>query len=141
MLTIAHATAYCLIGVYLLTSAGNFACRLLFHTSGMKAAIEATDEATKSAGRIIGSLERIVLASTIIVGRWEILAAVIALKTIARFKELDKQLNAEYFLIGSLFSVIWSMAITGAWIAYDHRFGADIHHSLVALVEHKDAAK
>ena len=52
-------------------------------------------------------------------------AFVIALKTVARIKEMDQRVFAEYFLVGSLFSLLWTIAVVGAWQAYDHQLGAD----------------
>ncbi|MGF0536877.1 hypothetical protein ACQQ2Q_02705 [Agrobacterium sp. ES01] len=50
----------------------------------------------------------------------------IALKTVARFKEMDERDFAEYFLVGSLFSILWTMFVTSAWLAYDHKLGSDL---------------
>lgn len=58
----------------------------------------------------------------------------IALKTVARFKELDDRLPAEYFLIGSLFSIFWAMLITGAWLGYDRAYGIDLHRTMLEVV-------
>ena len=33
-------------------------------------------------------------------------------ETVARFKELDERLHAEYFLVGSLFSILWAVGVT-----------------------------
>jgi hypothetical protein len=77
-------------------------------------------------GRLIGIFERVLMAGGIFIGEWEIWIAVIALKTVARFKELDERLDAEYFLVGSLFSMVWAIVITYAWIAYDQYFGYNI---------------
>ncbi|MEM9234876.1 MAG: hypothetical protein AAGA69_11660, partial [Pseudomonadota bacterium] len=60
------------------------------------------DDAQLAAGRVIGILERSLIAAGILTGKWEVMAAVIALKTVARYKELEQQIQAEYFLIGSL---------------------------------------
>lgn len=67
-----------------------------------------------------------IMAIGIITHSWEILAAVIALKTVARFKEMDERGFAEYFLVGSLFSIFWTMLVTTAWLSYDHTFGIDL---------------
>ncbi|MGU3391875.1 hypothetical protein [Sphingomonas sp. M1A8_2b] len=101
----------------------------------MKEAMAATPEEAYSAGRIIGWLERLILAIGIIAHSWEVLAAVIALKSVARFKELDTKLPAEYFLVGSLFSVFWAMLITGTWLSYDQRFGIRLRETAVHLLQ------
>ena len=134
MLATAHTLLYTGIALYLLTSTGNWACRLLLSLTGFKDAIAGTLGSGQPAGRIIGGLERLILAAGIVAQSWEVLAAVIALKTVARFKELEHQLPAEYFLVGSLFSVLWAMLITGAWLAYDQALGLDVHHSVAHVL-------
>lgn len=141
MLTLLHAVAYTVIALWLLTIAGNWLCRLLFKKTGLKGALVTTQgrekpeevSVSQPAGRTIGGLERIILAIGVVCQRWEILAAVVALKTVARFKELDEQISAEYFLVGSLFSVLWAMLITAAWLGYDHYFGMDLHQMAAVL--------
>lgn len=78
------------------------------------------------AGRMIGSLERIIIFLGLAAGSWEIIAAVIALKTVGRFKELDQQLHAEYFLIGSLASMVWATLISLILIWFDRHLGFNI---------------
>ena len=43
----------------------------------------------------------------------------VALKRVARFKDLDERLNAECFLVGSLFSILCAVFVALAWRAYD----------------------
>ena len=126
-----HSIAYTAVALFLLTLVGNWACRLLFAATGMTGS---TPPATPRAGRVIGTLERLVLALGIITHSWEILAALIALKTVARFRELDDQTFAEYFLVGSLFSILWAVFITGLWTLYDGWYGANIATSLTNLL-------
>lgn len=144
MLTGLHAVAYTGVAFLLLTVVGNWLCRALFSFTGLSEAMTAAEVSAspaqstaqppaKPAGRTIGWLERVILAIGIVTQRWEILAAVIALKTVARFKELDEQLPAEYFLVGSLFSILWAMLVTAAWVGYDHQFGMDLHHMVTAF--------
>ena len=54
---------------------------------------------------------------------WEILAGVVALKTVARYSKLDEQHKAEYFLIGSLASILWAVVITAVIALYDRGWG------------------
>ncbi|MEP0407639.1 MAG: hypothetical protein ABJD74_10565, partial [Roseibium sp.] len=75
------------------------------------------------AGRVIGVLERLLIVTGLVLGKWEVLVAVIALKTVARYQELDAKLNAEYFLIGSLASVLWAVATSVALLLYDQSVG------------------
>lgn len=81
------------------------------------------DEDQLNAGRIIGILERGLVAIGIIAMRWEVMAAVIALKTVARYKELEEQIQAEYFLIGSMASLLWAVLVTGALVWFDGTAG------------------
>lgn len=128
-----HIVLYTGIALLLLTWAGNWFCRLLFDLTGLKDAT-ADDTVTHQAGWIIGGLERTILAVGIIGHSWEILAAVIALKTVARFSKLNDQRFAEYFLVGSLFSVFWAMLVTAGWLAYDHKVGADLRAEFVTMI-------
>lgn len=62
------------------------------------------------------------------------MAGVVALKTVARVKELDERLDAEYFLVGSLFSILWVIAITIAWVIYDTTCGHGLSGVLVQTI-------
>lgn len=89
---------------------------------------------TQSAGWLIGCLERILIFIGIVVKSWEVLVAVVALKTVARYQELDKQINAEYFLIGSMLSILIAIAASVALIWYDDSYGFYIFGSIAKLV-------
>ena len=88
----------------------------------------------------MSDIDSLILAVGIVAQSWEILAAVIALKTVARFKNMDEREFAEYFLVGSLFSILWALLVTSAWLAYDHRLGIDLSRKAVALLG-RDADK
>ena len=64
----------------------------------------------QKAGRVIGYFERFIIVAAMQVDSWEMIAVVIALKTAARYKDLDNKIPAEYFLIGSLASLSWALA-------------------------------
>lgn len=74
-------------------------------------------------GAWIGAFERLLVAAGLLTGAWEILIAVIALKTVSRFKEIDERIHAEYFLVGSLFSLLWALGIARLWQLYDLNWG------------------
>ena len=57
-------------------------------------------------GKLIGILERGLIYFLIIFNQIAAIAIIIALKSIARFKEMDDKNFAEYFLIGSLLSIV-----------------------------------
>jgi len=62
-------------------------------------------------GRIIGMLERSVLFFLVLQVQYIALGFVIAAKTMARFKSLDDRDFAEYFLIGTLLSLVSAATI------------------------------
>ncbi len=64
------------------------------------------DDEDLGAGATIGGLERWIVLVLGLAGRWEAVALVLAAKSIARFEELKRRPFAEYFLIGTLASVL-----------------------------------
>ena len=66
-------------------------------------------------GTWIGYLERLAVIGAIAVGHFEIIAAVIAIKGLGRFSELDAPEARERFIIGTLVSMTWA-AVCGALI-------------------------
>ena len=66
-------------------------------------------------GATIGVLERLLIATLLLVGADAAIGLVIAAKTIARFKLLDDRDFAEYYLLGTLASV--SVALITALVA------------------------
>ncbi|MBO0346499.1 hypothetical protein J0X15_14795 [Roseibium sp. CAU 1637] len=77
----------------------------------------------KSAGALVGALERFLIAGGLLIGRWEVLAAVIALKSVSRFKQLDDRRTAERFLVGSLASLVWTVGVYLLLLIYDQTLG------------------
>jgi hypothetical protein len=63
------------------------------------------------AGSLIGSLERWIVLLLGLAGRWESVALVVAAKSVARFEELKKRAFAEYFLVGTLASVLVAIVL------------------------------
>ena len=63
-------------------------------------------------GRIIGILERLLVFPLVLLDQWGALGLVLAAKSIARFKDLDQRLPAEYYLVGTLTSLL--CAVLGA---------------------------
>jgi hypothetical protein len=147
----AHAVIYSALALAFLTWLGNVACRILFkitklspettpetnntQNTGMGNTPSAGTSGIQRAGRVIGCLERMILAVGIVTHSWEVLAAVIALKTIGRFKDLDDKPFTDYFLVGSLFSVLWAVLITSSWLIYDHEFGIDLSSKISTMIE------
>lgn len=61
-------------------------------------------------GRLIGALERLLLLAVVIAGSYEALAFLVAAKGLIRSKDLEDRAWAEYFLVGSLASVLVALA-------------------------------
>lgn len=85
-------------------------------TEGSNGGIVVGDEPGREVlrgGTTIGFLERIVVVATVLLGRWELLAALIAIKGLGRFRDLDAGAATERFIIGTLVSLIWAGACAG----------------------------
>jgi hypothetical protein len=119
----------------LLTLGGNFVCKWVLRLSATAPPPETGEKITLRAGRVIGVLERILIFAGLTVSSWEILAGVIALKTVARYSKLDEQNRAEYFLIGSLASILWAVLVTVATVLFDQRFGFRMLGGLTGLFD------
>ncbi len=61
-------------------------------------------------GTTIGYLERAVVIAAALIGRWELVAALIAVKGLGRFRDLDAGAATERFIIGTLVSTLWAGA-------------------------------
>lgn len=133
MILILQLGGYALL-FWLLTVGGNEVCRLVLNLSAAKVPPEAGGQVTLRAGRSIGVLERLLVCLGLVAGSWEILAAVIALKTVARYAKLDDQNNAEYFLIGSLASLLWAAVATLMIVAFDRIWGFGAVEELMRLI-------
>ncbi|GGK89984.1 hypothetical protein JOE58_000751 [Curtobacterium luteum] len=59
-------------------------------------------------GSVIGFLERFAIVGAALVGHLEIVAAVIAVKGLGRFSELDSPAARERFIVGTLTSTCWA---------------------------------
>jgi hypothetical protein len=57
-------------------------------------------------GRIIGVLERLLVFFLVVQGQWGAVGLVVAAKSIIRFKDLEQRNFAEYYLIGTLTSLL-----------------------------------
>lgn len=60
-------------------------------------------------GRTIGILERAVIYLLVLAGQWGALGLVVAAKSIARFPELKDQRFADYYLLGTLASILTAL--------------------------------
>jgi hypothetical protein len=71
------------------------------------------DEAEYNRGRLVGSIERLLLAGMVAAGSYAALAFTIAAKGLVRSKEFENRDFAEYFLIGTLASTALAMVAGG----------------------------
>jgi len=74
---------------------------------------EQVDEVEYNRGRLVGSIERLLLAGMVAAGSYAALAFTIAAKGLVRSKEFENRNFAEYFLIGTLASTALAMAAGG----------------------------
>lgn len=65
----------------------------------------------KGAGAIIGVLERMLVLTLVLLGQYAAIALVFTAKSIARFEELKDRGFAEYYLIGTLSSILFAMLV------------------------------
>lgn len=71
----------------------------------------------KNAGAVIGILERTLALTLILAGEYTAIALIFAAKSLARFKKLENREFAEYYLIGTLASILVTV-VTGILAGY-----------------------
>ena len=92
----------------LILKPGNVTHKKLFHQYEPK-----LDDADTQpgAGALIGSLERILCAIFLALGQYSAIGLIYTAKSIARFKKISEvQRFAEYYLIGTLYSILFVLA-------------------------------
>ena len=65
----------------------------------------------RSRGKLIGYIERLLVITLTMIGAYPSIAFIIAAKSIARFKQLDDRNWAEYFLLGTLTSILLGLML------------------------------
>ncbi|MEZ6037461.1 MAG: hypothetical protein R3F29_08275 [Planctomycetota bacterium] len=105
------AAAYLLV-----TSTGSEVVKRLLARHAMPAAEPdaAPPGPTARMGHTIGVLERALGLTFILIDAWTGLAGIVAAKSIARFKDLEQRAFAEYFLVGTLASLLVTTAVGAA---------------------------
>lgn len=63
------------------------------------------------AGRLIGILERTLALALVLYGQWAAVALLVTAKSIARFEELKERRFAEYYLVGTLASLLVAFGV------------------------------
>lgn len=76
----------------------------------------ARHEEVMRGGLVIGLLERLAIAASLMAGFPGAFAVVIAVKGVGRFTELAASEARERFIIGTLTSLIWATAAVGVWL-------------------------
>ena len=69
------------------------------------------DEPEYNRGRLIGSIERILLLVVVVIGSYEAIGFLVAAKGLIRAKEFEDRDFAEYFIIGSLASALVALSV------------------------------
>lgn len=65
----------------------------------------------RGSGRLIGILERTITLVLIVLGQWAAIVLLLAAKSIARFEELKDRRFAEYYLVGTLTSILVAILV------------------------------
>ncbi len=71
------------------------------------------DPGAQPRGAMVGYLERILVFALLTAGEWSAVGLVFAAKSIARFRELENKEFSDYYLIGTLASVLVAVATAG----------------------------
>jgi len=113
-----------LLGFLLVANETNLAVRTLLHrfqmepTTASDGDTRTVDDREYNAGRVIGMLERWLIYLVVVFAQnYNVIAMILAAKGFARFRQLDKREFAEYVLIGTLASLLFTVAI-GQTITY-----------------------
>ncbi|WP_316560223.1 DUF3307 domain-containing protein [Methanimicrococcus stummii] len=106
----AYMLLKCLLFIVIISKPVNISFKKIFEkyqpTQKSNENLESIDSIS-GAGAIIGTLERLVMGIFIGIGQFAALGLVVAAKSIARYDQISKnKLFAEYFLIGTLYSVL-----------------------------------
>lgn len=95
--------------VLILAKPANLTIRLLLGKYSPTDKQSQADESLLRGGRLIGTLERWLVFLLLLVNQWAAIGFVFAAKSIVRWKSISKD-NTEYFLIGTLLSLIFVVA-------------------------------
>ena len=112
-------TTLVLMGGLLVSNEANHLLRLLLAglrvgpaaTAGDSPDMAATDRREYNTGRVIGILERIIIYVAVLTDQIAAIGLVLAVKGLARFKEMDDRPFAEYVLVGTLLSLLLAVFV------------------------------
>ena len=120
-----HVAVMALAGMYLAAIESNHAIALILKSTNLMPS--PTDAPAASAGaefdepargRVIGYLERTIVFLLVFSGNVSAIGLVLVAKGIARFQQLDDRGFAEYFLIGTLMSVLVATLVATVFRAF-----------------------
>lgn len=107
-----------LLGFLLVANETNLAIRALLHRFQMEPRMttgedaDALDDREYNAGRVIGMLERWLIYLVVVFAQnYNVIALILAAKGFARFRQLEERAFAEYVLIGTLASLLFTVVI------------------------------
>lgn len=108
-----------LMGGFLVSNEANHLLRLLLAgirvgpqaMAGDNSTMTAADRREYNTGRVIGILERIIIYVAVLTGEIAAIGLVLAVKGLARFKEMDHRPFAEYVLVGTLLSTLLAVFV------------------------------
>jgi hypothetical protein len=97
-----------------LVRGGTQVVRAILNKAGSLPTVQTeVDEVEYNRGRLIGSIERLLLAGVVAAGSYAALGFLVAAKGLIRSKDLERRDFAEYFLIGTLASTALAMVAGG----------------------------
>ncbi|MGM0451314.1 MAG: hypothetical protein ACQERE_10815 [Pseudomonadota bacterium] len=107
-----------LLGFLLVANETNLAIRALLHrfqmepTTSSHGEPDTVDDREYNAGRVIGMLERWLIYLVVVFAQnYNVIALILAAKGFARFRQLEEREFAEYVLIGTLASLLFTVVI------------------------------
>jgi|ERR1700730_6416946 len=98
-----------LLGTLLCLNEGNLLVRYIIQTLDLRpkeVGHHKADPIEYNRGRVIGLLERLTLFTLVAGGQFAAIGFIIAAKAMARFKRMEEQDFGEYFLVGTLASLV-----------------------------------
>lgn len=98
-----------ILGYLLCIKPANIFIREMFVVGNIESISDTTAE-LKNAGKLIGILERILVLTFVIIGKFEVIGFLIAAKSILRYKDTNT-IKTEYVLIGTMLSFGIAMMI------------------------------
>jgi hypothetical protein len=109
-----------LIGAIAVVGEANTVIRLVLQSADviprrvtMNALVPGTpiDHSEYNTGRLIGVLERLILYMLVLAGQFTAIGFILAAKGLVRYRALEDRTFAEYFLVGTLLSVLAAMLV------------------------------